>query len=59
MSGCLLLIGAEGVKGLDADYADNPAEDIGLLKVDVDEFGRLVLYVFNGLTNMCNLEVGR
>ena len=34
----VLFVGAEGVESLDANYPDNPAEDVRLFKVNIDEF---------------------
>ena len=55
----MFLVGAQGVKGLYTKNADNPAEHVRLLKVNVDEFVSPVLDVFDGFPDVRKLELGR
>jgi hypothetical protein len=47
------------MKSLDAHDADNGTEYIGLLKVDVDEFGCTIFDVLDGFANVVNIQFGR
>ena len=50
----VFLVRAQRVQRLYAHYADNRAEDICLLEVDVDQVRRPVFNVLNGFTNMAD-----
>lgn len=40
------------MEGLDAHDTDDPTKDIGLLEVDINEFGCPVFDVLDGLANV-------
>jgi hypothetical protein len=48
----VFLVGAYRVKRLDAEHTDDAAEDIRLLKVQLDQFGSLLLNELNRLADV-------
>lgn len=52
----VLLVRTERVKCLNTDYSNNPTKNVGLLKINVNEFSRTVLDVFNRLSEVTDLK---
>lgn len=55
----VLLVGAKGVKGLGTHNADDSAENVGLLEINVNEFSRSVLHMLDGFANVANTQLRR
>jgi hypothetical protein len=51
----MLLVWADGMQRLDTIDADDAAENVGLLQVDIDQIGRFALDVIDGSFNMNRL----
>ena len=52
----MFFVRTEGMEGLNAHDTYDPAEDIGLLEVDVNKFGCTVFRMFDRFTNVADLQ---
>lgn len=48
----VFLVWADGMERFHTEYADDGAEDIRLLEIQIDQFGRFILDVVNGFSDM-------
>ena len=55
----VFLVWTQRMKRLNGQYSDDSAENIRLLKVNIDEFGSSILNVVYSLANMRDLEFRR
>ena len=55
----VFFVGAQRIKILYSQDANDSAEHIGLFEIDVNQFGSPVLNMPDGFANVCNLQFRR